>query len=51
MLSIAKIAASDPIPEGDVKSFFSNYKLLNDKIYLAQRKTTNPKLEELAVEF
>ena len=46
-----KIAASDPIPEGDVKSFFSNYKLLNDKIYLAQRKTTNPKLEELAVEF
>jgi AIPR protein len=46
-----KIAASDPIPEGDVKSFFSNYKLLTDKTYLAQRKTTNPKLEELAVEF
>jgi hypothetical protein len=46
-----KIAGSDPIPEGDVKAFFSNYKLLNDRTYLNQRKTTNPKLEELANEF
>ncbi len=46
-----KIAGSDPIPEGDVKAFFSNYKLLIDRNYLDQRKTTNPKLEELANEF
>jgi hypothetical protein len=46
-----KIAASEPIPEGDVKSFFSNYKLLHDRTYLQHRKTTNPKLEELATEF
>jgi hypothetical protein len=45
-----KIAASDPIPEEEVKSFFSNYKLLSDKQYLANRKTTNPKIEELAQE-
>jgi AIPR protein len=46
-----KIAGSDPIPEGEVKSFFSNFKLLSDRTYLEQRKTTNPKLEELANEF
>lgn len=46
-----KIAASDPIPENDIKSFFSNYRLLSDKSYLDQRKSTNPKLEELALEF
>jgi hypothetical protein len=46
-----KIAATDPIPEEEVKSFFSNYKLLSDKQYLANRKTTNPKIEELAQEF
>jgi hypothetical protein len=46
-----KIAASEPIPEGEVKSFFSNFKLLQDKTYLQQRRTTNPKLEELANEF
>jgi hypothetical protein len=46
-----KIAASDPIPEDEIKSFFSNYKLLSDKRYLANRKTTNPKVEELAQEF
>jgi hypothetical protein len=46
-----KIAGSDPIPEGEVKSFFSNYRLLSDRTYLDQRKTTNPKLEELANEF
>jgi hypothetical protein len=46
-----KIAASDPIPEEDVKSFFSNYVLLRDNHYLQQRQTKNPKLEELAVEF
>lgn len=46
-----KIAASEPIPENEVKSFFSNYKLLHDRTYLQHRKTTNPKLEELAIEF
>jgi AIPR protein len=46
-----KIAASDPIPEEDVKTFFSNYALLRDKLYLRHRQTNNPKLEELAVEF
>ena len=46
-----KIAASDPIPEEDVKTLFSNYSLLRDKLYLRRRQTNNPKLEELAVEF
>src|SRR5258708_12528891 len=46
-----RIAGSDPIPDGEVKSFFSNFKLLSDRTYLDQRKTTNPKLEELANEF
>lgn len=46
-----KIAASDPIPETDVKSFFSNFRLLEDRSYLQRRRTTNPKLEELAAEF
>src|SRR6266516_614141 len=46
-----KIAQSDLIPEGEVKSFFSNYALLKDRKYLDGRKTKNPKLEELAVEF
>lgn len=46
-----KIAASDPIPESEVKSFFSNFRLLEDQSYLQRRRTTNPKLEELAAEF
>ncbi|OSI80343.1 AIPR family protein [Bradyrhizobium canariense] len=46
-----KIAASDPIPENEVKSFFSNFRLLEDQSYLQRRRTTNPKLEELAAEF
>jgi hypothetical protein len=46
-----KIKQSDPIPEEDVKAFFSNYALLRDKVYLRRRQTNNPKLEELAVEF
>jgi hypothetical protein len=46
-----KIAASDPIPETEVKSFFSNFRLLEDQTYLKHRRTTNPKLEELAAEF
>src|SRR6266516_1503624 len=46
-----KIAASDPIPEEDVKSFFANYELLKDRTYLQERGTNNPKLQELAVEF
>jgi hypothetical protein len=45
-----KIQASDPIPEEEVKTFFSNYGLLRDGLYLRQRNTKNPKLEELAVE-
>ena len=43
-----KIAASDPIPEEDVKTFFSNYSLLKDRHYLRQRNSKNPKLDELA---
>lgn len=46
-----KIQASDPIPEEEVKTFFANFSLLRDKHYLRQRKTTNPKLDELAIEF
>ncbi len=46
-----KIAATDPIPEGDVKSFFSTYQLLKDREYLDNRQTFNPKLQDLAVEF
>ena len=46
-----KIQASDPIPEEEVKTFFSNYVLLRDKHYLRQRQTKNPKLDELAAEF
>jgi AIPR protein len=46
-----KIAASDPIPEDEVKSFFTNYRLLSDKQYLLKRQTKNPKIEELAQEF
>jgi hypothetical protein len=46
-----KIAASDPIPEDEVKSFFANYRLLGDKQYLDGRRTTNPKIDELAQEF
>jgi AIPR protein len=46
-----KIAASDPIAEDEIKSFFSNYALLSDKKYLDKRQTTNPKIEELAQEF
>ncbi len=38
-----KIAASDPISEEDVKSFFSNYELLRDKKYLKDRNSKNPK--------
>jgi hypothetical protein len=41
-----KIAASDPIPENEVKAFFSNYELLKDRIYLANRNTRNPKVQE-----
>jgi hypothetical protein len=46
-----KIAASDPVPEGEIKSFFSNYQLLKDRKYLDQRKTKNPKIEQLGIEF
>ena len=46
-----KIAATDPIPEGEVKSFFSTFQLLKDRDYLEKRKTFNPKLQELAIEF
>jgi hypothetical protein len=46
-----KIAASDPIPEDEIKSFFANYRLLSDRQYLNKRQTKNPKIEELASEF
>jgi hypothetical protein len=46
-----KIAASDPIPEHEIKSFFSNYELLRDNKYFKQRETKNPKILELAAEF
>ena len=46
-----KIASSDPIPEDEVKAFFSNYELLRDKHYFDARQTKNPKVEELAEEF
>jgi hypothetical protein len=46
-----KIQASDPIPEQEVKAFFSNYDLLKDRVYLRHRHTHNPKMEELAAEF
>jgi hypothetical protein len=46
-----KIAASDPIPEDEVKSFFSMFALLKDRSYLDNRQTVNPKIQELAVEY
>ncbi|MEH6950877.1 AIPR family protein [Nitrobacter sp. NHB1] len=46
-----KIAASDPIPEHEIKSFFSNYELLRDHKYFEQRRTKNPKILELVAEF
>ena len=46
-----KIAASEPISKSEVKSFFSTYHLLNDRKYLDNRKTFNPKIQELAIEF
>jgi hypothetical protein len=46
-----KIAASDPIHEDEVKTFFSNYELLANRKYLDQRKTKNPKVQELGSEF
>lgn len=50
-MQASKIAATDPIPESEVKSFFSTYQLLKDREYLDNRKTYNPKIQELAVEF
>jgi AIPR protein len=46
-----KIAASDPIPEDEVKTFFANYELLASRKYLDQRKSKNPKVQELGSEF
>jgi hypothetical protein len=46
-----KIAASDPIPEEDVKSFFTTYELLKDRRYLDQRNTSNQKIVDLGDEF
>lgn len=46
-----KIAANDPIPEDEVKSFFSNYELLKDGQFYKQRNTTNPKIRDLVSEF
>src|ERR1039457_4204422 len=38
-----KISANDPIPEDEVKSFFSTYELFKDKEYLSKRNTHNQK--------
>jgi hypothetical protein len=46
-----KIAAQDPIPEDEVITFFSNFKLFKDRNYLDDRKTKNPRIQELASEF
>jgi len=46
-----KIAASDPIPEDEVKAFFANYELLANRKYLDQRKSKNQKVQELGSEF
>ncbi len=46
-----KIAANDPIPEDEVKSFFATYGLLKDRNYLDARKTTNLKIATLGDEF
>jgi hypothetical protein len=46
-----KIAANDPIPEDEVKAFFSNFQLLKDDEFYKQRNTTNQKIRELVSEF
>lgn len=46
-----KIAANDPIPEDEVKAFFSNFQLLKDEEFFKQRNTTNQKICELVSEF
>lgn len=46
-----KISANDPIPEDEVKSFFSTYRLLKDHEYFKERNTTNPKIGDLVSEF
>lgn len=39
-----------PIPEGDVKEFFTNFSLLKDKRYAKQRDYKNPRVAELSNE-
>jgi AIPR protein len=46
-----KIAASDPVEEEEVKSFFATYELLRDHRYLDQRNTNNQKIVGLGDEF
>jgi AIPR protein len=46
-----KIAANEPIPETDVKSFFNNFELLKDLNYTTRRKNVNPKIDQLVSEF
>ncbi len=46
-----KIAASDPISESEVKSFFETYRLLKDKRYLEERNSKNLKIKDLEGEF
>ena len=46
-----KIAANEPIPEDEVKAFFSNFQLLKDDEFFKQRNTTNQKIRELVSEF
>jgi hypothetical protein len=46
-----KIAAQDPIPEDEVISFFSEFKLFKDRAYLDSRKAKNSRIQDLASEF
>ena len=46
-----KPAASDPIDEKEVKSFFDIYDLLKDRDYLTKRASKNPKIKEIESEF
>lgn len=46
-----KIAASDPLNEEDVRTFFQTASLLADNDYMQSRKTGNQRIKELAKEF
>jgi AIPR protein len=46
-----KVAGQDPIPEDEVITFFSEFKLFKDRTYLDNRKAKNLRIQELASEF